>query len=62
MIEPAIERGNAARDAQRKPPVEAMPVYDAKALTKGDRRAAIRLNDQIYTLYITRQGKLLLTK
>jgi hemin uptake protein HemP len=38
------------------------PEYDAEALTDGGREALIRLNDQIYTLRITRQGKLLLTK
>jgi hemin uptake protein HemP len=38
------------------------PEYDAEVLTEGGREALIRLNDQIYTLRITRQGKLLLTK
>ncbi len=39
-----------------------LPLYDAEALTEGGRKAIIALNDQIYTLRITKQGKLLLTK
>ena len=40
----------------------AFPVHDAEALTKGGKTAFISLNGQIYTLRITRQGKLILTK
>jgi hemin uptake protein HemP len=47
--------------AHRHPPVDP-PEHDAEALTEGGREALIRLNDQVYTLRITRQGKLLLTK
>ena len=36
--------------------------YDAEALTKGAATAEIVLDDQVYTLRITRAGKLLLTK
>lgn len=43
-------------------PVEALPIYDAKDLTKGGELANIKLDDQIYTLRITRAGKLILTK
>lgn len=39
-----------------------VPVHDAEALLEGGRKAAILLGDQIYTLQITKQGKLLLTK
>ncbi|MEM7667559.1 MAG: hemin uptake protein HemP [Pseudomonadota bacterium] len=39
-----------------------LPLYDAEQLTKGGQQAQILLNDQLYTLRITRQGKLLLTK
>ena len=38
------------------------PQHDAIALTAGGNSAQIRLNDQVYTLRITRQGKLILTK
>jgi hemin uptake protein HemP len=40
----------------------ACPVHDAEALTDGGREARIVLNGQVYTLRITRQGKLILTK
>lgn len=43
-------------------PVETAPLYDAPDLTKGADTARIRLGDQIYTLRITRAGKLILTK
>jgi hemin uptake protein HemP len=39
-----------------------LPVYDANDLTKGGDLAQIKLEDQIYTLRITRAGKLILTK
>lgn len=38
------------------------PLYDANTLTAGGRMAHIHLNGQIYSLRITRQGKLILTK
>lgn len=41
---------------------QAVPIHDAQALLAGGRKAAIVLGDQIYTLQITKQGKLLLTK
>ncbi|KPP84136.1 MAG: Hemin uptake protein [Rhodobacteraceae bacterium HLUCCA08] len=40
----------------------AMPLYDARDLTGRDGLAQIRLGDQVYTLRITRAGKLILTK
>lgn len=39
-----------------------LPQHDATHLTKGGHLALITLNDQIYALRITRQGKLILTK
>ncbi len=39
-----------------------LPVHDAEALTNGGAQAHILLNDQVYTLRITRAGKLILTK
>jgi hemin uptake protein HemP len=38
------------------------PVHDATDLTAGGVMAHIRLNDCLYTLRITRQGRLILTK
>ncbi|MBB1499049.1 hemin uptake protein HemP [Paracoccus sp. MC1862] len=38
------------------------PLHDATALTAGGHLAQIALADQIYTLRITRAGKLILTK
>ena len=42
--------------------VESLPLYDAKDLTQGGELAQIQLTDQVYTLRITRAGKLILTK
>lgn len=44
------------------PPVESFPVYKATDLTEGRDQARIQLGDQLYTLRITRAGKLILTK
>ena len=38
------------------------PVHSALHLTAGGAKASIVLHEQIYTLRITRQGKLILTK
>ncbi len=38
------------------------PLHVAQSLTEGGREAKIALGDQIYTLRITRAGKLILTK
>lgn len=39
-----------------------VPVYEAIDLTQGGDLARIKLEDQLYTLRITRAGKLILTK
>jgi hemin uptake protein HemP len=39
-----------------------IPVHDAETLTNGGAEARILLNGMIYSLRITRQGKLILTK
>lgn len=39
-----------------------LPVHDAHGLTQGGNLALIKLQDQYYTLRITRSGKLILTK
>ena len=43
-------------------PEETLPLYEAMDLTKGGDLAKIKLQDQLYTLRITRAGKLILTK
>ena len=45
-----------------KPEINTHPVYDARDLTEGGTQAQIQLDDQLYTLRITRAGKLILTK
>ncbi|MEO0484974.1 MAG: hemin uptake protein HemP [Pseudomonadota bacterium] len=52
---------NVARELRVRPE-EDLPVYDAADLTKGGDLAKIKLGDQLYTLRITRAGKLILTK
>lgn len=44
------------------PVAATLPIHAAEDLTAGGNLAQIRLQDQIYTLRITRQGKLILTK
>lgn len=44
------------------PEREKKPTYDARDLTKAGNTAMILLDDQTYTLRITRAGKLILTK
>lgn len=39
-----------------------LPLHDALHLTNGGAVARIQLNGQVYSLRITRQGKLILTK
>lgn len=41
---------------------EALPTHDARDLTKGGDQARVVLDGQVYTLRITRAGKLILTK
>ncbi|GHF69612.1 hemin uptake protein HemP [Seohaeicola zhoushanensis] len=40
----------------------ALPAYDARMLTQDGNQAQIVLDGQVYTLRITRAGKLILTK
>lgn len=43
-------------------PVTGLPIHMAEQLTDGGKQAHIQLGDQLYTLRITRAGKLILTK
>jgi hemin uptake protein HemP len=52
-------------NAQPEPHVlirDSVPVHEALRLTDGGVQARIVLNGQVYTLRITRAGKLILTK
>lgn len=49
------EAGVLARESR-------MPAYDARELTDAGGMAALLLDGKVYTLRITKQGKLLLTK
>ncbi|MBT9383077.1 hemin uptake protein HemP [Pseudooceanicola sp. CBS1P-1] len=46
----------------RESAIPAVPQHSAVKLTEGGQTAQIVLNDQVYTLRITRAGKLILTK
>lgn len=43
-------------------PADPLPMHRAEDLTAGGVQARIALNGQVYTLRITRAGKLILTK
>jgi hemin uptake protein HemP len=43
-------------------PISALPRHEALSLTEGGTQAQIVLNGQVYSLRITRAGKLILTK
>jgi len=43
-------------------PAQSLPLYQAVDLTKGGAQALIQLDDKVYSLRITRAGKLILTK
>lgn len=58
-MRPALAGAEAEPTPQR---AAEPPEHDAEHLTRGGRAALIRFNGQTYTLRITRQGKLLLTK
>lgn len=52
---------NVVREIRGPMPVPP-PLYEATDLTEGGGLAQIKLGDQLYTLRITRAGKLILTK
>ena len=57
MSDATLDRCDRATEHDAPP-----PRHEAEALTHGGRKATIALHDQLYTLHITKQGKLLLTK
>lgn len=52
---------NTAKETTARP-ADTLPIYEATDLTKDGDMARIKLEHQIYTLRITRAGKLILTK
>lgn len=62
MTFPFAAETAAAHPAASRPAGARHPQYDAEALTRGGNLAEIVLGEQIYTLRITRAGKLILTK
>ncbi len=73
VFQAAVDQGGpidapleAILDRLENPKMEAVPqdypTFDARDLTVGGNIAQIKLDDQIYTLRITRQQKLILTK
>jgi hemin uptake protein HemP len=65
-MRPAVESCGAGWATERREPAPAgradAPLHDAEELTGGGREALIRFRGKVYTLRITRQDKLLLTK
>lgn len=61
--QPAQSRPPPQEAAQQTAPQDApIPVHAAQSLTEGGATAHILLDGQLYTLRITRGGKLILTK
>lgn len=52
----------SATEGTAVPVLPQLPLHDANQLTKGGNLAQIILEGQVYTLRITRAGKLILTK
>lgn len=50
------------KDGATKVDLPSLPTHLAEDLTKGGNQALIVLRDQVYSLRITRAGKLILTK
>ncbi|MGH1453741.1 MAG: hemin uptake protein HemP [Paracoccaceae bacterium] len=51
-----------ARDIRTEGAVPALPLHNAEELTQAGNQAHIMLGEKLYTLRITRAGKLILTK
>ncbi len=62
MIAPRPSADLLAPHPAPRPSGPGVPLHDAEVLTRGGVQAQIALNGQIYTLRITRAGKLILTK
>ena len=53
---------DSVRDRPPPRPASELAVLDSDAILAGARKVAIRHRGEVYTLQVTRQGKLLLTK
>ncbi|QIZ82654.1 hemin uptake protein HemP [Thalassovita gelatinovora] len=51
-----------SKDGAAQVAIKALPTHSAEDLTQGGNQALIVLQDQVYSLRITRAGKLILTK
>lgn len=67
-VSDAMQRENGRREMSTREEnspratADVQPVHDARALTEGGNRAHICYDGKVYTLSITRSGKLILTK
>ncbi len=62
MIALRHQGGDLTQSPQAAQRAQPLPSHDARNLTEGGTQAQIDLDGQIYTLRITRAGKLILTK
>ncbi len=57
-----MEKRDFKRPKVKKETIHRSLIYDARQLTNGGKKAIIKLDDQEYTLLITKNAKLILTK
>lgn len=57
-----MENRDFKRSKVKKETTDGSPIYDARQLTKGEKKAIIKLDNDEYILRITKNAKLILTK
>lgn len=57
-----MEKRDFKRSKVKKETTHRSPIYDARQLTKGGKKAIIKLDNEEYILRITKNAKLILTK
>ena len=57
-----MENRDFKRSKVKKETAHRIPIYDARQLTKGEKKAIIKLDNDEYILRITKNAKLILTK
>ena len=57
-----MENRDFKRSKVKKETTHRRPIYDARQLTKGEKKAIIKLDNDEYILRITKNAKLILTK
>ncbi|MFL2759264.1 MAG: hemin uptake protein HemP [Paracoccaceae bacterium] len=57
-----MEKRDFKRPKVKKETIHRSLIYDARQLTNGGKKAIIKLDNQEYTLRITKNAKLILTK